>query len=79
MNMIIMYLHVSDDQRNANAVILQRPPDGASDQQSHSGDHKWNHMWPDSRLPLATCDDGTLKIWKKNIYMSAIYMYVLVN
>lgn len=40
MNMIIMYLHVSDDQKNVNAVILQEPLDGASDQQSRTGDHK---------------------------------------
>ena len=52
MNMIIMYLHVSDDpkqekkqqekkqQKNVNAVILLKPLDGASDQQSHGGDEQ---------------------------------------
>lgn len=39
-NMIIMYLHASDDPKCKNAVILQRPLDGASDQQSRGGDHR---------------------------------------
>lgn len=30
MDMIIMYLHISD-QKNVNAVILQKPLEGASD------------------------------------------------
>lgn len=74
MNMIIMYLHVSNNQNNVNAVFLQKPLDGASDQQCHGGDHIWNHMaWRQIRQ-VPTCDDGTPKNIKEIcIYVGYIY------
>lgn len=83
MNMVIMYLHVSDDpkqekktkkNKNVNAVILQKPLDGASDQQSHGGDQQMkSHVARRQITQLTSCGDGTKNIWKKYIY---IYLYI---
>lgn len=76
MNMVIMYLHVSDDpkqekktkktkkkNKNVNAVILQKPLDGTSDQQSHGGDQQMkSHVARRQITQLTSCGDGTKNI-----------------
>lgn len=60
--------------KNVNAVILQKPLDGASDQQSHGGDQQMkSHVARRQITQLTSCGDGTKNIWKKYIY---IYLYI---